>query len=123
VRLERDLRDVIVRDGGLVVTTFRSAQLIELDAEGTEVGRTQPPVTDRIDFDTNGNTMMIDAIPEVAWRTIALPDGRLVMAHQRRLGTVLRVQTGGYGGHCNGSPVESALTFVGSDGVPVSLPP
>jgi hypothetical protein len=123
VRIERDLRDVIVRDGGLVVTTFRTAQLIELDAQGTEVGRVQSPVTDRFDIDANGNPVTIDAIPEVAWRTIALPDGRLVMAHQRRLGTVLEVQTGGYGGQCNGSPVESTLTLVGTDGVPVATPP
>jgi cytochrome c553 len=115
LRLERDLRDVIVRDDGLAVSTFRSAQLIELDAQGTEIGRVQPPITDRFDFDDNGNTITIDAIPEVAWRTIALPDGRLVMAHQRRLGTVLKVQTGGYGGQCNSSPVESTLTIVGTD--------
>ena len=123
VRLGRDLRDVIVREGGLVVTTFRAAQILEVDAAGAVVSRIQPPVTTRPDVDARMSPVLVDAIPEVAWRTIALADGRLLMSHQRRLGAVLRVQTGGYGGHCNGSPVESALTIVGTDGVPFAIPP
>ena len=64
----------------------------------------------------------MDAVPSVAWRTIAMPDGRLLMTHQRRLGAILKVVSGGYGGQCGG-PVESALTVVGTDGAPFAVAP
>lgn len=116
VRLERDLRDVIVRGTGLAVTTFRSAAVLELDEQGTIVNRLTPPTTDRLNFDFENGTMdKIPAKPEVAWRTIALADGRMAIAHQRRLGTTLKVITGGYGGQCGGGAVESTLTFVNPD--------
>jgi hypothetical protein len=114
IKLERDLRDVVVRGDGLAVTTFRSAQVLQLDAQGLVVLRLTPPVTNRFDFsEFSGST--IPAKPEVAWRTIVLPDGRMAMAHQRRLGTTLRIITGGYGGQCGSGAVESTLTFVNTD--------
>jgi hypothetical protein len=121
LRLERDLRDVIVRDTGLVVTKFRSAELLQLDADGLIVARISPPVLSRFDFSEDGGSNA-PAIPAVAWRTIALPDGSVMMSHQRRLGTTLRVITGGYGAACGG-PVESALTIVDKDNVPFAVAP
>lgn len=122
VRVERDLRDVIVRDSGLAVTTFRTAQVLELDEAGAVVRRIAPPMTERFDPSASGDGL-VPAVPEVAWRTIALPDGRLVMAHQRRLGTTLRVITGGYGGHCTTGAVESTLTVVATDGTATAMAP
>jgi mono/diheme cytochrome c family protein len=134
VRIERDLRDVIVRERGLAVTTFRSANVLVLDDSGAIAARITPPVAQRIAFgggsiplDTStpggGSGEVVDAPAAVAWRTIALPDGRLLMAHQRRLDTTLRVVTGGYGGGCSGGAVESALTYVGADDQPVAVAP
>lgn len=120
VRVERDLRDVIVRDGNLAVTTFRSAQVLQLDAQGAVAERITPPITNRRDAATAAT---IPAIPSVAWRTIALPDGRLVIAHQRRVNTTLRVITGGYGGNPCSTAVESALTIVDADGTPQPIAP
>ena len=114
LRLERDLRDVIVRDTGLAVTTFRSAKVLQLDEQGTLVGHLTPPTTSRSEFSFDTQPT-IPAIPAVAWRTIALPDGSMAIAHQRRLNTTLRIITGGYGGQCDSGMVESTLTFVGSD--------
>jgi mono/diheme cytochrome c family protein len=122
VRLERDLRDVIVRGTGLAVTTFRSAQVIQLDDQGAIVTRITPPITERFDFNFDG-VGNIQAKPEVAWRTIALPDGRLAIAHQRRLGTTLKVITGGYGGQCGPGAVESTLSFVNTDGTAFAAAP
>jgi len=74
-----DLRDVIVNDGGLWVSTFKSAKLLRIDAGGV-VGATfgLPQLT--------GNTrafhMSIAQFqPEVAWRAAAL-GGKIVMLHQ-----------------------------------------
>ncbi len=112
VRLERDLRDVIVRDDGLAVTTFRSAQVLRLDDTGAIIGRVSPPAVDRFDFSNANGSGMVPAVAEVAWRTVALPDGRMAIAHQRRMQSVLRVITGGYGGGMCNSMVESSLSIV-----------
>ncbi|HEY5945215.1 MAG TPA: hypothetical protein VIV40_06980, partial [Kofleriaceae bacterium] len=123
VRVERDLRDVLVRaDGTLAVTTFRGAELLLLDGNGAITTRIKPPVTDRIDFGDGFGTT-VPAIPEVAWRTIVLPNGDIMMSHQRRLGTMLRVVTGGYGGHCLGGAVEPALTIIHPDNVVFAVAP
>jgi len=41
--LDRDLRDVIVTGDRLVVTRFRSAELLTLDAAGAVISRVKPP--------------------------------------------------------------------------------
>lgn len=133
LHLSRDLRDVIVRDAGLVVTTFHTAELITLDAQGAIVTRVQPPITRRLEF-TGGCVVApcillteddgkVDAIPTVAWRTIALPDGRLVMSHQRKLERELDLFGGGYGGSCGHGPVESAITVVTPGELPRAVAP
>ncbi|HEY5920303.1 MAG TPA: cytochrome c [Kofleriaceae bacterium] len=128
LRIERDLRDVIVlATGNLVVTTFRTAELIELDAQGVVVGRLRPPTVTRVEREKDGGIIFAvgdvhNAVPSVAWRTIALPDGRIAMLHQRRVGLTLSLEPGGYGGMCN-KPVENALTIIGTDGVPFAVRP
>jgi hypothetical protein len=125
VVLDRDLRDVIVRGSQLVVTRFRSAEQITLDASGTIVARATPPVVQRIERggpaegSGGGSAMMsppVDAIAAVAWRTIALPDGRMAMSHQRKVGQILKVSSGGYDSQCDQGLVETAITITGTDG-------
>jgi hypothetical protein len=117
LRLDRDLRDVLVVGGQLYVTRFRSAELLALDASGAVTARIAPPMVQRPSPEPgelgsgSGSAAMIDAKPEVAWRTIALADGTIVMTHQRALQTMLHTTTGGYGGDCGG-PIEDALTVV-----------
>ncbi|HEX5061506.1 MAG TPA: hypothetical protein VFV99_19195 [Kofleriaceae bacterium] len=123
LHLDRDLRDVLVQNTGLVVTTFRTAQVIKLDDQGAIVSRITPTTTTRFDFSGESGSFNIPAVPEVAWRTIALPDGSLAISHQRRLGTTLRIITGGYGGQCGGAAVESNLTIVRPDGTPFAVAP
>jgi hypothetical protein len=132
LRIARDLRDVIVRDGGLVVTTFRTAEMIDLDTQGAIVSRRTPPTTRRLDLppvcivgpcvllaEQDGK---IDALPAVAWRTIALSDGRLLMSHQRKVDIKLELFGGGYHGSC-GRPVESAITVVAPGEAPHAVAP
>ena len=124
LQLDRDLRDVIVQGNQLVVTRFRTAELLTLDASGAVVSRVAPPVVHRNDFGFGGGGFppdatgvgsggQVDAVAAVAWRTIALPDGRLLISHQRQLKAKLETdQPGGYGGGCGGGPDESAITIV-----------
>jgi hypothetical protein len=127
--IDRDLRDVIVQGTGLLVSRFRTAELISLDATGAVVSRVVPPTVQRFDQGgafpdqaptTNG---MVDAIPAVAWRTYALADGRVLVSHQRQVKTMLHVTQGGYGQGCGHGPVEPALTLVAPGQAPVALAP
>ncbi|MBA3459500.1 MAG: cytochrome-c peroxidase [Deltaproteobacteria bacterium] len=125
LRLERDLRDVVVNGANLIVTRFRNAEMLTIDPTGAIVGRVLPPTVPRFDFggptdlgpDTGSGGApgggSFEAPASTAWRTIAMPDGRLVMSHQRRVKNVLDTETpGGYGGSCGGGPLEDAVTVV-----------
>jgi hypothetical protein len=88
--VERDLRDVIVSNGALTVSEFRSAQVLRVANDGTITRR------DALPSPTTG------FVPHVAWRAIAGPSGTVVALHQAESTTslVTTVQ-GGYGG-CGG---------------------
>ena len=137
LQLERDLRDVIVQGTNLVVTKFRTAEILTIDAAGTIVARQLPPTVQRFGgfggFPSDGGSTaggasepggLVDAIPAVAWRTVALADGRLLVSHQRqvqdKLGT--KQEDGGYGTGC-GAPVEAAVTIVAPGQPPIAALP
>ena len=127
LRLDRDLRDVIVQGNKLVVTRFRSAEVLTLDASGTITNRAKPPTVRRLDTSFDGGTGsgdgLVDAIPTVAWRTITVGD-RIVMTHQRQLQSKLDIrQPGGYGGGCGSGPVEASLTTIRAGGAPFAVAP
>ena len=126
-RLDRDLRDVVVSNGQLVATKFRSSELMTIDPQGAVVTRTRPPTVQRFGFqsDVPSPTGTTDAVPTVAWRTIALPNGKILVSHQRQVKGQLKTQTGGYGGGCDGStgPVESALTLIEPGLPPAAVAP
>ncbi|HEX6835302.1 MAG TPA: cytochrome-c peroxidase, partial [Polyangia bacterium] len=106
--LERDLRDVAVVGTQLWISTFRTAQIIVLDANGAAVQRLTLPSS----FGPSKGSMS----PSVAWRMMALPDGHVGIAHQRGLTGPVETTPGGYGdgmgsGGCGGI-VQSALTMI-----------
>lgn len=72
VQVADDLRDVMVSQGQVLVTTFRTPQVLAVAADGTATPWSQPA---RV---TNGP---LEFVPRVAYRTIATQGG-LVMVHQ-----------------------------------------
>ena len=126
VFVDRDLRDVLIVKNALYVTRFKTAELLALDANGAVTSRTTMPTVRRFDtggtlpdvLPTNGsdggsNDGKIDAIAAVAWRALALSDGRIAVVHQRQLQRELSVHQGGYGGFgCGGQPIESTVSLV-----------
>lgn len=91
--LDQDLRDVIIDGDGLLVTRFRSAEVLEVDpATGAITGRQHPPAFSNPTIRQGASFESV-----VAWRAAAVPGGGMVMAHQR--GTYDRVfpSPGGYG--------------------------
>jgi mono/diheme cytochrome c family protein len=77
--IAQDLRDVLYAGDQLVLTRFRSAELIYLDADRKIVNRVTPP-NDDLGFAAG-----------VAWRAVASPEGEVVVAHQRAFSGVIEV--------------------------------
>ena len=95
-QLETDIRDVVVSGEHVYVTRFRAVEVLALRAEdGVLVERLAPPEADPDDF--GGNAF----VPAVAWRTIATPDGGVLIAHQRVRKDIIR---------------SSPTTYYGADG-------
>jgi hypothetical protein len=78
--IERDLRDVVVVNGTLKVSTFRSAQLLGVDTPS----RIVPPTLKVPDTEVFPSAPRTFA-PGVAWRTVATPNGSTVTTYTRGL--------------------------------------
>ncbi len=107
--VERDLRDVVVGQGSLAVTKFRSAEVLRIASNGTIARR--------------------DALPSpedgfaahVAWRAVGGPSGTVVAVHQAESTTSVETHAqGGYGGGggCGGLPSGPPVGTGGSPGEP-----
>jgi hypothetical protein len=109
--LEPDLRDVLLVNGSLVVTRFRSAEILTLDATGTVLARSAPP-------DVGPSTA------SVAFRTLGLPNGMLLMAHEAESSNELSTGFGAYygGGCAGGGVVEQLLSLVSLGAALPALP-
>jgi hypothetical protein len=102
--LDEDLRDVLLVGGSLVVTRFRSAEILRVDATGKVSARQAPP---SIGPGSAG----------VAFRGLALPNGMLLLAHEVESGAELGTGFGAYyGGGCGGGGVvDQVLSLVAFD--------
>jgi mono/diheme cytochrome c family protein len=112
LELERDLRDVVVDGDRLVVSRFRSAEILVVDAAGAVVKRVAPPSA----LGTSGANLE----PAVARRMLPMPDGRVAVLHQRHSTAPIFIgEPNGYGGGtgdpCTGSLVETTVTPVEPD--------
>jgi hypothetical protein len=122
LRLDRDLRDIVVDGDHLFVSRFRSAELLVVESNGVISSRLAPP---RVSGDATGELFA----PAVAWRTIAAPGGGALMVLQREQSSDVVIEPGGYGGSRCGAVVQGAVarfkadgTVWMSDGINVALP-
>lgn len=112
LRLERDLRDVVVQSSRLLVSRFKTAEVLAVDPSGNVTQRLVPP---------NGGTgfgQVAPFQPAVAWRMVSLQSGGVLVAHQRENPTVIAVGKSGYyggGGPCTGSIVEGTVSRIDPD--------
>ena len=112
LRLDRDLRDVVVDGARLRVSRFRSAELLTVEANGTVSKRTGMPefkaMTARAGQRFTAGT---------AYQMVATPDGGVAILHQRGVVDPIRPTPGGYGGFnpCD-SIVHAAVSAVAPDG-------
>jgi hypothetical protein len=119
LRLDRDLRDVVVKGSNLLVSRFRSAEMLLINGKGQIINRRSPPAFGD-DPQNNVTGFGTSFTPTVAWRTVALPSGGAVILHQRSAnGVVVVSQPDGYGssgGGCDGTIVNSTVTSVDDNG-------
>jgi hypothetical protein len=94
--VDTDLRDVLFAGEQLVVTRFRSAEVLYLDAQRAITQRRvlTPP--------------RAGVASTVAWRAIAGPDGSIVVVHQRSSTLVLEPSSMGAGGTAGSGGAGSA---------------
>jgi mono/diheme cytochrome c family protein len=113
----RDLRDVLVSDSGTVlVSRYRSAELLRVGADGSLESRAAPPSLN-IPVSTDDQSHS----PELAWRTINGPGGVPWMLHQRaQNGEVQLPPLGDYGGNLCERIMQPGLTRFDAAGLPDS---
>lgn len=132
--LDPDLRDVLVTPDGLIVTQFKSANLIRIDASGNVVATVHGFSILR----SSDNAANEQVDPAVAWRALASPTGGIRLLHQYGLAEPIDVSTtptqsateqqpyGAPPGGCGGlvQPGVSTLDDAGSIamGAPISAP-
>lgn len=117
----KDLRDVVVSGKQLVLSRFRSAELLVLDSEGKLVNSQRPPgIAANIAPDQNFGQASF--LPTVAYRVVPMSTGGFAMVHQRSAVNAVTIeQPGGYGssgGGCDGGIVHSGVTLFSDAGTP-----
>jgi len=109
--VRRDLRDVVVNGGGtLLVSTFKTAEVLAVDATGNVTSTMRPPVR----FGVSPTTGQLRTMsPAVAWRMVSVGDTGALLLHQRGVDDPIVPAPGGYaaGKGCNGI-VETTATVV-----------
>jgi hypothetical protein len=117
VTLPRDLRDVVVTGAGkLLVSTFKTADVLAVDATGAVTSTARPPRRQGLSSFT-GQPRTLS--PAVAWRMVAVGDSDALLLHQRGLDDTVVPAPGGYssGKGCDGI-VESTATVISPNASP-----
>lgn len=101
LRLDPDLRDVVVDGERVLVSRFRSAEILVLDRQGVEIQRTRP-------FAAEGRTA------SVLWRMAPRPGGGAVLAYQAALPEAPAIATtpDAYGGVSSPPVVTTEVAII-----------
>ncbi|MGK3968030.1 c-type cytochrome [Sorangium sp. So ce118] len=113
LRLDRDLRDVVVEGDSLLVSRFRSSELLVVAKDGTVVERIRPLAYSPGElYDDEDDARVFE--PAVAWRTVPLPGGGVAMVHQRSIVTPVDAAGAGryYSKDCRQSVNHTAVTIM-----------
>ncbi|MBL9027852.1 MAG: cytochrome-c peroxidase [Myxococcales bacterium] len=115
--LEPDLRDVVVAGDQYLVSRFRGATVLVVDADGVVRARHRPAPVDA--SATTGTTVVHE--PSTAWRMIPAGGNRALMVHNSSRVTPLdpgdeSVPSRYYGEGCE-QPVRTEISFISEEGV------
>jgi mono/diheme cytochrome c family protein len=131
-----DLRDVILKGGSTFVTTFRQAQVLKVQSDGTVLGA---PVGLGVRKDTSAEQLKAEGlgggveqnyIPALAWRSKVGSTGEILIAHQGGTDRVINVSTSDNGGGTQQNETTTCSksgyggkTCVTTKGKPICTPP
>jgi mono/diheme cytochrome c family protein len=130
-----DLRDVLVIGTSTFVTTFRSASVLPLAADGSVIGaaitpsiRPDPSAAELTANGLSGGTPQ-NYDPAVAWRAVVGPAGDIIVAHEGGTDRVINVAAGTDG--ATQVPVSTSCTSseyggetcTTTSGAPICTPP
>lgn len=105
-QLDPDLRDVVLANDNLVITRFKAAEVLVVSRDGLVLRRSQP-----LPRSFSGASVT----PAVAYRTLALPGGGVLVGHVNSSNTTLPSGAGAYyGAFCGGSVADISLSVVSS---------
>jgi mono/diheme cytochrome c family protein len=92
--LHTDLRDVAVRGNAVLVSTYKSAELLVLGADGDVQSRAAPPKAQQfLPPRSGGDSFRTRTLqPRLAWRTMQSDDGSVSMLHQTAAEDVIDIQ-------------------------------
>jgi mono/diheme cytochrome c family protein len=103
-KLDPDLRDVLVSGDDVVVTRFKTAEVLVVSRDGEVLRRAQPTVKS-----LSGAAVT----PTVAFRALGLPGGGVLVGHVDSSNTTLPSGAGAYyGGFCGGSVADLSVTVM-----------
>jgi hypothetical protein len=103
-RLDSDLRDVVLSGNDLAITRFKSAEVMIVSRAGEVLRRAQPKVS--------GQTGA-SVTPSVAYRTLALPGGGVLVGHVDSSNVTLPSGAGAYyGSICGGSVADMSVSLL-----------
>jgi mono/diheme cytochrome c family protein len=114
LRLERDLRDVVVDGDRLLVSRFRAAELLVVESSGTVSAKLRPPAPAPIS--PAPGVPAIPALSAVAWRTVASPNGGALMVYQLLKAGNVPTTPGGYGSGACGGIISTSVAHLRVDG-------
>jgi hypothetical protein len=123
IHIEDDLRDIVIAGDRMLVSRFRSAEVLTLDSVGHVLETRTPPAVRNESF-LFGRMGPLDPDPDlamrfepsVAWRMIPYGEGALLL-HQRSTAGTLGTEPSGYGfGDSCASVVNAALAYVPPSG-------
>lgn len=104
LKLVDDLRDIVVQGSDLLVSRFRSATVVRIDANG-QITETQTM--------TPGGQFSFGTEAAVAWRMVQVPNGGIGIVHQSATTNVVVPEQGGYDqqGPCGEGIVNSFVSL------------
>jgi len=119
LKLERDLRDVVVRGEDLMVSRFRAAEILVVGPDGQVKNRLSP--SRGTDFgpvpgDDRASIEQRTTKPGVAWRMVPLRTGEVLVAHQLAVDRPIKTEAGGYAGTFCGAIVQAGVSVVPGSG-------
>jgi hypothetical protein len=82
--LDTDLRDVVIASGGVRVSRFKTAELLNVPTGASAAASRARPAEKHADFaEATTGALIVDTIePEIAWRTVSDLKGGALMLHQ-----------------------------------------